>query len=93
MATPAKADVVKKIDAMYGHNIPKELSDLDADAIAVARVVRKSGDLAGLKLLWPDSVDVDDRDYSIVSMYVPWDAIPGSDVVIAYVDGNWTYCV
>ena len=91
MATPAKADVVKKIDAMYGHNIPNELADLDAEAVVVGRVVRKSGDLAGIKLWWPDSVDIDDKEYSLVSMYVPWDAIPGSDVVLAYVDGGWTY--
>ena len=91
MATPAKADVVKKIDAFRGHNLQGELADLDAEAVIVGRVVRKSGDLAGIKPWWPDVVDIDDKEYPIISMYVPWDAIPGSDVVLAYVDGNWTY--
>jgi hypothetical protein len=95
---PAKAQDVSEtqardsVNAMYGHSLRMHLQEMDPEAVVVGRVVRKSGDLIGVRFMWPESVEIDDREYTNINVSTSdWHVVPGSDVVLAYKDGMWHF--
>jgi hypothetical protein len=78
------------VNAMYGHSLRMHLQEMDAEAVVVGRIRSKSGDIASVQFYWPESVEIDDTEYTHLTMVIPdWHLVPGSDVVLAYKDGEW----
>lgn len=96
VAAPVQAQDVSEtqareaVGAMYGHSLRMHLEEMDAEAVVVGRIRSKSGDIASVQFYWPESVEIDDTEYTRLSMVIPdWHLVPGSDVVLAYKDGKW----
>ena len=99
---PAKAQAVQqvldnKLIPMSTHSWAQEVKDGDFDAVAIARVRGKAGDIISLEVMYPEEgMTVDDRTVTNIPIVSPsWDVYgavnPGDDLVIAHKDGSWVY--
>ncbi len=99
---PAKAQEVQqvldnKLIPMSTHSWAQEVKDLDLEAVGVARVRGKVGDIISLEVMYPEQ-GLSIGDYTINNMTLTspsWDVYgvvnAGDDVIIGYKDGNWVY--
>lgn len=92
---PAQAQSLgtqSKVYLMEGHPMLGMLKEMDPEAVAIGRVVGRSGSILSIKFIEPESVTVGDREYTAVTLNQPnWHTVEGNDVVLAYKDGAWEY--
>lgn len=99
---PAKAQEIQqvldnKLIPMSSHSWASEVKDGDFDAVGIARVRGRAGDILSLQVLYPEEgMTVKDTTVTNIAIVSPsWDVYgvvnPGDDLVIAYKDGKWEY--
>lgn len=97
MAQDVEDVVDNKLIPMSAHTWAEEVMELEPEAVAIARVRGKAGDVLSLQMMYPEVVEIDDREYTHMNVVSPsWDVKGGDDVIVAYIEdeegnGKWMY--